>query len=177
MRAKLLPSLEAESSFEEENVKFLADAMLGKLTRWLRMLGQDVEYSAKLTDDQLLGQSKTEGRVLLTRDFELYQRAVGRGIEAFYVQGCNEAERLAELSKRFGVPLEMDMDKSHCPRCNGKLGAVSKEQIKDNVEKNTFLHYEAFWKCPRCGHVYWQGAHWQQIIQTLTKAKQKKPCF
>ncbi len=158
-------------------MKFLADGMLGKLSRWLRMLGQDLEYSTQLSDDELLAAAKAEGRILLTRDFELYQRAIGRGIEAFYVQGTTEAERLAELAKRFGVPLEIDMDKSHCPRCNAKLNAATKEQVKDDVEKNTFLHYEAFWKCPNCDHVYWQGAHWKQITQTLNQAQQKKPCL
>jgi len=151
-------------------VKFLADGMLGKLTRWLRMLGQDVEYSTTLTDDELLAAAKAESRVLLTRDFELYQRAIGRGLEAFYVRGSTEAERLAELAKRFGVPLEIDMDKSHCPRCNTKLNAATKEQIRADVEKNTYLHYNTFWKCPNCGHVYWQGAHWNQINTTLTQA-------
>ncbi len=158
-------------------MKFLADAMLGKLTRWLRMLGQDVEYSTRLSDDELLASAKAEGRILLTRDFELYQRAIGRGIEAFYVQGTTEAERLAELAKRFDVPLEIDMDKSHCPRCNAKLGAARKEQVKDDVERNTFLHYEVFWKCPNCSHVYWQGAHWKQITKTLIQAQQKTPSF
>jgi len=57
-------------------VKFLADGMLGKLTRWLRMLGQDVKYSVQLGDDELLAMAKKEHRVLLTRDFELYQRAI-----------------------------------------------------------------------------------------------------
>ncbi len=155
-------------------MKFLADAMLGKLSRWLRMLGQDVEYSTLLGDDQLLEKAKAEGRVLLTRDLELYQRALGRGLEAFYVQGKSEAERLAELAKRFGLPLEIDMDKSHCPRCNGKLQVAAKEQVKGDVEENTFLYYDRFWKCPNCGHVYWQGAHWKQIQQTLKQAQQKK---
>jgi uncharacterized protein with PIN domain len=138
------------------------------------MIGNDVVYSTDLSDDQLLAQSKAEGRVLLTRDFELYQRALSRGLEAFYLQGASEAERLAELSERFGLPLEIDMDKSHCPRCNTKLQAASKEQIQDSVEPNTFLHYDKFWKCPGCGHVYWQGAHWEQIQQTLTQAQQRK---
>ncbi len=153
-------------------MKFLADAMLGKLSRWLRMLGQNVEYSTTLTDDQLLAQAKAEGRVLLTKDFELYQRALGRGLEAFYLQGKSEAERLAELAKRFGLPLEIDMDSSHCPRCNAKLQATPKEQIKGDVEANTFLYYDKFWKCPNCGHVYWQGAHWTQINATLKGAKE-----
>lgn len=152
-------------------MKFLADAMLGKLSRWLRMLGQDVEYSTQLGDDQLLTQAKAESRVLLTKDFELYQRALGRGLEAFYLQGTSEAERLAELAKRFGLPLEIDMDRSYCPRCNGKLQAATKEQIRGDVEANTFLYYDKFWKCPKCGHLYWQGAHWKQIMQTLTQAK------
>lgn len=152
-------------------MKFLADAMLGKLSRWLRMIGQDVVYSTELSDDQLLSQAKAEGRVLLTRDFELYQRALSRGIEAFYLQGTSEAERLAELSKRFGLPLEIDMDKSHCPRCNTELQAATKEQIKSDVEANTFLYYDRFWKCIGCGHVYWQGAHWKQITATLQEAK------
>ncbi len=158
-------------------MKFIADGMLGKLSRWLRMLGQDVEYSTQLSDDELLAAAKTEGRILLTRDFELYQRAIGRGIEAFYVQGKTESERLAELAKRFSVPLEIDMDKSHCPRCNAKLNAATKEQVKDDVEENTFLYYDRFWKCPNCGHVYWQGAHWKQITQTLNQAQQKKLCL
>ena len=73
-------------------MKFLADAMLGKLSRWLRMLGQDVEYNVELGDDQLLVQAKAEGRVLLTKDFELYQRALSRGLKRFYLQGTSEAE-------------------------------------------------------------------------------------
>jgi uncharacterized protein with PIN domain len=174
MKAILSPKQEAEALSEEENVKFLADAMLGKLSRWLRILGQDVEYNVNLTDDQLLEKAKAEGKVLLTKDFELYQRALGRGLEAFYVQGKSEAEHLAELAKRFGLSLEMDMDKSHCPRCNAKLQAISKEQIKSDVEPNTFLYNNNFWKCPNCGHVYWQGAHWKQIQETLTRAKQTK---
>lgn len=155
-------------------MKFLADAMLGKLSRWLRMLGHDVVYSTELGDDQLLLQAKAEGRVLLTRDFELYQRALSRGLEAFCLQGTSEAERLAELAQRFGMPLEIDMDKSHCPRCNTKLQTATKDQIKTDVETNTFLYYDKFWKCPNCGHVYWQGAHWKQIQQTLTHAKETK---
>lgn len=66
--------------------------MLGKLTRWLRMLGQDVEYSNNMEDSELLVTAKREGRILLTRDFELYQRATGKNIEAFYLEGSTGEE-------------------------------------------------------------------------------------
>ena len=154
-------------------MKFVADGMLGKLSRWLRMMGHDVKYSIDFTDDELLALAKKEHRVLLTRDFELYQRSITRGLEAFYVEGVTEAERLAELSKRFGLPLEINLEKSRCPNCNTKLKPTPKENIADKVEENTFKHYQEFWLCPKCGQVYWQGAHWTGICATLREAEEK----
>lgn len=81
-------------------MKFLADGMLGKLTRWLRMMGHDVLYNVRFSDNELLELAKMECRVLLTRDLELYKRAIARGLDAFYVEGETEAERLAEVAKR-----------------------------------------------------------------------------
>lgn len=152
-------------------MKFLADGMLGKLTRWLRMLGQDVTYSVKLSDSELLELSKKENRVLLTKDFGLYQRAITKGIDAFYLEGKTEAERLAEIAKRYGLSLAIDMDKSHCPKCNTKLEATSRELLSNELEENAFKYYDKFWKCPNCGRVYWQGSHWRQICNMLNEAE------
>jgi len=155
-------------------LKFLADGMLGKLARWLRMLGQDVIYSAQLSDNELLDLAKAESRVLLTKDFELYKRTISRSLGAFYVEGKRESDRLAEVAKRYGIELVVDMDKSHCPICNTKLQAAPKEQLKDQLEENTYRYYNKFWRCPNCGQVYWQGAHWKQINGTLAQAQQKR---
>jgi uncharacterized protein with PIN domain len=152
-------------------VKFIADAMLGKLTRWLRMLGQDVTYSTQLEDAELMATAEKENRVLLTRDLELYQRAVGKDVAAFYVEGSTEAEKLAALADRFGLPLTIDLTRSRCPRCNGRIRLTPKEQLAGKVEANTFIYYNEFWKCSKCGRVYWQGAHWDGIKATLEEAK------
>ncbi|HUT17356.1 MAG TPA: Mut7-C RNAse domain-containing protein [Acidobacteriota bacterium] len=152
-------------------MKFIADGMLGKLTRWLRMLGQDVQYSNKLDDAELIVMAKKERRILLTRDVELYQRAVAKGVDAFYIEGRTEAAKLAELAKRFDIPLAIDLKRSRCPRCNTKIRPTPKEKLAGKVEKNTFIYYDEFWKCPKCGHIYWQGAHWGRIRATLEKAK------
>ena len=152
-------------------MKFIADGMLGKLTRWLRMLGQDVQYSNKLDDAELIAIAKKERRILLTRDMELYKRAVAKGVDAFYIEGQTEAAKLAELTKRFDFSLEIDLKRSRCPRCNTKIRPTPKEKLAGKVEKNTFIYYDEFWKCPRCGHIYWQGAHWGRILATLEKAK------
>jgi uncharacterized protein with PIN domain len=141
------------------------------------MLGQDVIYSVQLGDDELLELAKNENRALLTRDLELYKRAIGRGLDAFYVEANTESGRLAEVAKRYGLTLAIDMDKSHCPICNTKLQPTPKEQLSDELEKNTYAYYDKFWKCPNCGQIYWQGAHWKQINNTLTQAQQKKLCL
>ncbi len=154
-------------------MRFLAVGMLGKLSRWLRMLGNVVTYNVQLSDSELLELAKKENRVLLTKDLELYQRAIARGIDALYLEGKSESERLAEVAKRYSLTLEIDMEKSHCPLCNTKLEATPKEQLSGELEKNTFTYYDKFWKCPNCGQVYWQGAHWKQISNTVKEAQAK----
>jgi uncharacterized protein with PIN domain len=158
-------------------VKFLADGMMGKLARWLRMLGQDVIYSVKFNDSELLELAKKEERVLLTKDFELYKRAIIRGLDAYYVEGKSKSEHLAEVAKRYSLLLTIDMDKSHCPICNTKLTATPKEKLQGELEKNTFTYYDKFWKCPNCRQIYWKGAHWKQINNTLTQARQLRLCL
>ena len=155
-------------------MKFIADGMLGKLTRWLRMLGQDVKYSNQSEDAELIAMAKKEHRILLTRDLELYQHAAAKGIDAFYVEGRTEAEKIAELAERFDFSLTIDLRRSRCPRCNTKIRLTPKEKVADKVEKNTFTYYDEFWKCPKCGHIYWQGAHWKGILATLEEAKKNQ---
>lgn len=152
-------------------MKFLADSMLGKMARWLRMLGQDVTYNVELNDNELLDLAKKESRVLLTKDLELFQRAAVRGIDAFFVEGKSESARLAEVAQRYGLALAIDMEKSNCPVCNTKLQATPKAALSNELQKNTYTYYERFWKCPNCGQIYWQGAHWKQISNTLNEAQ------
>jgi uncharacterized protein with PIN domain len=154
-------------------LKFLADGMLGKLARWLRMLGHDVIYDNGLGDNELLELAKKESRVLLTKDLELYKRAAFRDVETFYVEGTTEPERLAEVANRYGLALVIDMDKSHCPVCNTSLKLAQKELLRNELQTNTYVHYDKFWKCPACGQIYWQGAHWKQINNTLDEAQKK----
>lgn len=152
-------------------MKFIADGMLGKLTRWLRMLGHNVKYSNKLDDAQLMAIAKKERRILLTRDLELYQQATAKGVQAFYVDGQTEAENLAKIAQRFGISLDIDMAKSRCPKCNAQVKPIPKEKVAGKVEESTYTYYNEFWECPKCGQIYWQGAHWTRIRKTLETAK------
>jgi uncharacterized protein with PIN domain len=151
----------------------LADGMLGKLTRWLRMIGCDVEYFTDLDDDELIEFAATEERVLLTRDIQLLRRASVNGVEVFLIKGQTETEKLADLAKRFDIKLEIDANNSRCPKCNITIDPVSKGEIKDQVPQSTFRFYNEFWICPNCDKIYWRGSHWKRIDHTLLEAKRR----
>jgi uncharacterized protein with PIN domain len=152
---------------------FLLDGMLGKLTRWLRMLGYEAVYMNDSSDRDLLSNAKQDSLILLTSDEELYRTAAMKGIETMLVQGRTEPERLANLAKRYNLRLEIDMATSRCPMCGAILEQVSKEKVKSAVPPATFKVYQSFWACtnPECAKVYWQGSHWNKIEQTLRSAR------
>ena len=102
-------------------LQFIADVMLGKLARWLRMLGHDVYYFRAADDKKLVELAGSGGRVLLTRDFELVQRALKCEVEAFFVETVDDVLNLAVLARRFGFGLEIDLSVSRCSKCNGFL--------------------------------------------------------
>jgi len=158
-----------------KELRFLADGMLGKLTRWLRMLGHDVDYTGSTDDKELIKKAKEENRILLTRDVELYRQGVAKGAEAFLVENPNQTANLANLAKRFNFKLEVRMEASRCPKCNNKIKAVSKTNIADKIPSSTSSNYDEFWQCQGCGQVYWRGAHWKRIDETLEEAKQAVP--
>lgn len=152
-------------------LRFVTDGMLGKLTRWLRMLGHDVEYADSMDDKQLILKAKEENRILLTRDVELFKRAIARGVEAFLVESPNQTANLSDLSKRFGFKLEIDVTISRCPKCNSKLKSVAKASVMDRLFETTASNYNEFWQCQQCGQVYWRGTHWKKIEKTLEQAR------
>jgi uncharacterized protein with PIN domain len=78
---------------------------------------------------------------------------------------------LAELARRYGIRLEIDMTVSRCPKCNATVKQIPKEKARGRVEESTFRYCNEFWECPRCHKVYWQGAHWTRIRKTLKAAE------
>jgi len=154
-------------------MKFIVDGMLGKLARWLRMLGYDTEYSGDISDDEILRIALREGRIILTRDYEFFKRANLNGAKAIFIKGKTNAEKLAYLSKQINIRLKIDINKSRCPKCNAKIELISKEKIKDKVHEATYRFYNEFWQCPRCGQIYWKGSHWKKINAILKNAEEK----
>ncbi len=154
-------------------MKFLLDGMLGKLTRWLRMIGCEAEYLNDQTDRDLLSRAKRESLTLLTSDEELYRTAASRGIDCYLVKGRTEAHRLASLAERFKLNLYIDTSVSRCPVCGSPIREAAKNDVEGSVPPTTFKVYHSFWVCTNsdCAKVYWQGSHWKRIEQTLEAAR------
>jgi len=163
--------LERHLETRENPLRFITDGMLGKLTRWLRILGHDVEYTGSMDDKELVQKAKKESRVLLTRDLELYKQAIAKGAEAFLTESPDQTANLASLAKRFRFPLQIDVRASRCPKCNGRIEIVSKASVADKIPSTTSSNYNEFWQCQECGQIYWRGAHWKRIDKTLDEAK------
>ena len=78
-------------------MKFVVDHMLGRLAKWLRILGYDTVYSPSLDDPDLVRISQAEGRLLLTRDTGIARR---KGIECLLIDSDRLEEQLAQVAGR-----------------------------------------------------------------------------
>ena len=155
-------------------MKFLADGMLGKMTRWLRILGCDVKYYKDIDDEILINLAEEEDRILLTCDIQLYRRAHKLGKDVFLIRGQNEIEKLAKLAQYYNFKLKIVAEKSYCPKCNGKIRSIPKNEVEDNIPKSTSRFFKNFWICTCCRQIFWQGSHWERITRKLIQAERAR---
>ncbi len=154
--------------------RFVVDSMLGRLAKWLRLLGYDTLYSKNYEDWQLLKIAEKTGRILVTRDRGLYWRARKRGLNAVLIETDDVATRLAELYVKAGISLDANPERSRCPHCNSELVVVrEKSLVKDRVPPESLRAFDKFYLCPRCGKVYWEGSHWRNIRMVVDDAKER----
>ncbi len=133
--------------------RFIADAMLGTLTKWLRILGYDVEYLRDAEDQELLRRAREEGRILLTRDKDLARRFSN----SLYIPYHETKEQLRFVVERLGLNANGFL--SRCAVDNTPLVRVPKESVRGKVPPRVYEAHDEFWMCPKCGRIYWKGTH------------------
>lgn len=158
-------------------MKFIADRMLGRLARWLRLLGYDTPgiKQQENEDDMLLEIAEKEGGILLSRDEMLIRRAIKKGIKAYLIQSSQIMEQLREIQKEFNIRFEPEMDR--CSLCNSPIRKIKPEEMelikkKDYVYPARLESGTEFWLCDKCGQVYWQGKHWENIKEMVNRLKE-----
>jgi len=142
----------------------LADAMLGRLAKWLRLIGYDTLYGAALSDHQIVSRARAEGRTVLTRDRGLAQR---RGIQCLVIHSDALEDQITEVVAALGLPAAGV--ESRCPRCNAVLEEVSHDQARPHVPAHVLETHRHFRRCPNCARYYWRGSHWERIQQMIDR--------
>ncbi len=139
---------------------FAADAMLGRLARWLRLLGFDCAYDPRIDDDELVRLAVSEGRTILTRDRSLPQEW---WITDVYLVSEEEVRKqLVEVVRRFDLTGSIRV-LTRCTACNGKLRPATRAEVQGRVPARILGLHETFSQCPTCSHVYWEGSHAERI--------------
>ena len=148
-----------------DELKFAADRMLGRLVKWLRVIGQDVIYGPHLTGYGLIRAARRESRLILTRNRELKQKQPPKFI---FIESDRYAEQLLQVIDHCQLrPLKKCF--TRCLVCNALLQAKAKDSVKGIVPLYVFSTQENFFWCPECRRVYWPATHHQKILQQLAK--------
>ncbi len=153
-------------------MRFVVDCMLGKLAKWLKILGFDTIYFSRAEDELLLQLTRRQRRTLLSRDLSLLKRVNSR--RALYIESESWRDQVRQVLEAFAL-----WDKvapfSRCLRCNLKLKRLSRHNARNLVSPFIYEKARCFALCPRCGRVFWQGTHFQEMEEELASLLRAGP--
>jgi uncharacterized protein with PIN domain len=146
-----------------QDTRFIADVMVGKLARWLRVLGFDVAYSNKYEDEEIVRIAGAENRIVLTRDTRL--AAQKHDTQCLLIESGDYKEQIRQVLRSFG--LKDFKVFSRCLECNVALQEVDKEAVFEKVPPYVYLTQKHFARCPSCDRVYWHGTHADKMLEQI----------
>jgi len=140
--------------------RFVVDANLGQLARYLRLLGFDATYRNSFTDAEVAQIASEEKRIVLTRDRALLQHKIIT--HGYFVRAVKPREKVREILARLDLYRTL-RPFTRCLRCNGELETVDKEAVLQQLEPKTKKYYARFRRCKACGQAYWKGSHFNRM--------------
>ena len=138
--------------------RFIVDAMLGTLAKWLRVLGFDTVFAKGMSDKEIIKLAEAEGRILITRDRDLAQSLAG----AIYIKEKDLDEQLSATLKMH--PADRSRVLTRCLECNSVLRQIDKSQVR-GVPAGVLEREKEFWQCPGCKKIYWPATHWKNMMR------------
>jgi uncharacterized protein with PIN domain len=147
--------------------RFLADCNVGRLARWLRALGYDASYHARIDDSELVREAAAENRVLLTRDRDLTKRRVIQTgvVRAILIRDDEVTKQLRQVFTELGLELKEAL--TRCIECNSELESRVPAVVAERVPPYVRSTQSRYSECPDCGRIYWAGTHWQRMREVL----------
>ena len=139
--------------------RFFVDAMLGNVARKLRLLGYDATYDSGMDDNTIIKAAEYESRIIVTKDRELARRCKKISQGVILVCGSKESGQIAEICKNVPLRLKIDSGTARCTRCNHPTEPASMAQVASLLPAGVLERQRKFWRCVKCGQVYWDGTH------------------
>ncbi len=152
-------------------MKFIVDCMLGKLAKWLRVLGFDTLYFSRIKDEELIRLAEESQRILLTRDTKLLDK--NRKPFSLLIVSEKWWEQLRQVLKEFSLKDKIK-PYSRCLECNTPLKDLNREDARNLVSPFIYQNSEAFSVCPTCQKVYWRGTHINDMEEKLAGIFEEK---
>jgi len=148
----------------DDGRRFAVDRMMGRLARWLRVLGHDVAYGPHLARRTLVDCARREGRLLLTRDTQLLRDP--QLPPHLFITSDHFRLQLREVAA--AVPLGGRALFQRCLECNRLLEDVSREEARERVPPFVWATTERFLTCTSCSRLYWPATHHEHMRRELT---------
>ena len=148
--------------------------MLGKLARWLRILGYDTSYHVFAEDDDLLIQAQAEDRILLTRDVPLSRRAPDN--RCLLVLHGHLDDQMAQLVNTLNISLDRDPF-TRCLACNTPIIEIGQKEAADLVPPYIQRTQTHFFKCVTCDQIYWRGTHVNRMDELLSLIRSRAESY
>lgn len=151
-------------------MRFIADVNLGKLARYLRLLGFDTIADGQWQDPELVEIAASQSRMMLTKDRPLLKRAAVT--HGYLVRAVEPMEQLVEVIHRFDVSGDIQPF-TRCMECNGVVRSVTKADVDHLLEPLTRRYFDDFRQCPDCERVFWKGSHHRRlaaIVEAVSEA-------
>ena len=155
--------------------RFVADVNVGRLAKWLRIMGYDTLFPREGGDNELVRIALREGRVLVTRDAGITQRRAVR-LQQMQVVRINDDDPRVQLRQLVReLNLDLTGEFSRCVRCNEVLDSIAKEDVAKRLPPYVLQTQSHFMECPQCFRLYWRGTHWSNMRSELDQALAEVP--
>ena len=150
----------------DKEVKFLVTKELGKLAKWLRILGFDTCYSISSQKSHIIISSLREGRIILTKNKRIGSRV---GVCFVHIKDDFIKEQLQQIIRELKLVINKDKFFRRCVLCNKELKIIEKDKVEDKVPEYVYSTQEIFHECCVCKRIYWKGTHWGNVEEILTE--------
>jgi len=154
-----------------EKAVFITTRELGKLARWLRVLGYDSVYYGGTKESDLIIQAIRDRRILLTRSERLTKY---KGIQVIVITSDHVEEQMEQIVRELGLALDEEKLFSRCVECNSELADIEKQDLKEKVPEYVFNTQEDFKQCLKCGKIFWKGTHWDNVESKFRQLKKNE---